>query len=207
MNTKQTLLFAFFATSFTFSTFFEPYPFSYLVKLLPMAVLIIVAFQSMQSASDKLFLIGLLFSAMGDFILDYDRDSWFIYGLGSFLIAHFFYLRCFWPVTQKNRVAVIGYIVFGLLTFNLIAPGLGKLFLPVLIYMSVLLFMGIFTLISKKSNHWLVVGGLCFVISDSIIGINKFYSPIAYSHFFIMMTYYFAQYALVKGIFYRRMPK
>jgi len=85
-----------------------------------------------------------------------------------------------------------------------ISPGLNELFLPVLGYMSVLMLMGVFTLVSKKSNFWLIIGGISFIISDSIIAVDKFYEPIPYSHYFIMITYYFAQFSLVTGVFQKR---
>jgi uncharacterized membrane protein YhhN len=38
------------------------------------------------------------------------------------------------------------------------------------------------------------------MISDSILALNKFYQPIAWSHFIIMVTYAMAQYLIVLGI-------
>lgn len=46
-----------------------------------------------------------------------------------------------------------------------------------------------------------MIGGLSFVMSDSLIGINKFYQTIVYADFMIMTSYNFAQYALVRGLF------
>ncbi len=193
--------FIFFAVLFIASTFFKPYPFSWLVKIIPMVLLIIITFQLMESKSERLFLMGLVFSTAGDFFLDYDRINWFVFGLGSFLLAHLFYMMALRPVERKNSLAVIAYSTYGFIICYVFYPGLGALFVPVLAYMSVLMMMGIFTLISRKSNIWLVIGGISFIISDSIIGINKFYTPIPHSHLLIMPTYYFAQFALVKGIF------
>ncbi len=80
------------------------------------------------------------------------------------------------------------------------AENLNGLFIPVLIYMLVLLAMAISSLLSDKSNKWLILGGISFVISDSLIGLTKFYLEIPFSNLWIMVTYYFAQYALVNGI-------
>ncbi len=193
--------FIFFAVLFIASTFFKPYPFSWLVKIIPMVLLMIITFQLMESKSERFFLMGLVFSTAGDFFLDYDRINWFVFGLGSFLLAHLFYIMALRPVERKNILAIIAYSTYGLIICYVFSPGLGELFVPVLAYMSVLMMMGIFTLISRKSNIWLVIGGISFIISDSIIGINKFYTPIPHSHLLIMPTYYFAQFALVKGIF------
>lgn len=214
MTKLQSVLFFLFAAIFTASTLVEPYPLSWLVKLPPMFLLIAVTVNQLQHVPDqvspqgslqvrktiKLFLVGLVFSSFGDFFLDYDRVNWFIFGLGSFLVAHLFYIMSLAPVEKKRLSLVVLYSVYGLSMFWLISSGLKDLFIPVLVYMSVLLMMGITTLISTKSNSWLIIGGLCFVASDSLIGINRFYINIPYSHLAIMITYYFAQYALTNGI-------
>ena len=203
MNNQQTLIFAFFATVFTLSTFYEPYSFSWLIKIIPMLFLVFVSFQQMESISDKVFSVGLVFSTIGDFILDYNGTAWFIFGLGSFLIAHIFYLISLKPVEVKRVPAVVAYLLYGIVMFSIIGSSLGKLFLPVLLYMSVLLLMGVFTLTSKQSNRWLILGGIAFIISDSLLGVNKFYAAVPASHILIMVTYYLAQFSLVKGIYYQ----
>lgn len=188
------------AVVFIASTLVKPYAFSWLVKLLPMAILIIYTFIKRDGRNDRLFLIGLLFSACGDFFLDYDRTNWFIFGLASFFIAHVFYLLTLWPLCKEKSRFVLFYIVYGVGIFSLIAGGLGELFVPVLFYMLVLLLMGLATLLSTKSNPWLIAGGILFIFSDSLIGIDKFYLPIAHASVWIMFTYYAAQFSLVKGL-------
>lgn len=202
MSNSVRFPFCLFAAIFTFSTFVEPYPFSWMLKLAPMGILLYFVYSQMTQKHERLFFVGLICSTFGDFFLDFGRDNLFLFGLGSFLLAHLFYMACLWPVAGKRYTLVIGYIVYGVSMLWLIGPGLGSLMIPVVIYIGVLLLMGISTLVSQKSNGWLVIGGLSFVISDSLIGLNRFYQPIPYSHFLIMMTYYFAQYSLVMGIFF-----
>lgn len=199
MTKKQSLIFVSFASLFILSIFFKPYAFSWLVKLIPMVLLIFYAVKSLNKKGSSLFIAGLIFSAFGDFFLDYDRVNWFLFGLGAFFIAHLCYLFALTPVKKQNLSFVSLYSVYGIAIFSVIAGGLGELFIPVLAYMSILLLMAITTLISTKSNKWLIVGGLSFVLSDSLIGLDKFYQPIVGAHFFIMASYYFAQYALYRG--------
>ena len=207
MNTKQATLFGLIAAIYSLATFFQPYAFSWVVKIVPMVILITVSLKGSETKMEKLFSSGLIFSTVGDFFLGYDSDNWFIFGLGSFLIAHLFYMVSLGPIEKKRIKVVIFYFIYGLIMFSIIAPGLGKLFIPVLVYMSVLLLMGIFTLLSKKSNSWLIIGGLSFIVSDSLLGLNKFYSPFAYSNFLIIVTYYFAQFSLVNGVFKPKRPE
>lgn len=205
INKAQGLCFLVFASIFAVSTFLKPYPLSWAVKLLPMILLIYLAINSVAlSKSGKFFVLGLLFSAAGDFILDYDRQNWFIFGLGAFFIAHLCYLSSLKPYVNslkqtKYIMTSVLYIGYGGGMLWLLADGLGQLFIPVVAYMSILLLMALATVLSEKSNVWLVVGGISFVLSDSLIGFDKFYLPIEHVSFAIMVSYYFAQFALFKG--------
>lgn len=206
MNKKITLLFVILAANFVLSTLVKPYPFSWAVKLLPMLLLIGIAWHSLKGKAldGRFFIAGLVFSACGDFILDYDRVNWFIFGLGAFFIAHLCYLASLKPyvrnLKQTQYIAVsILYVSYGGLMLWLLASGLGELFVPVVAYMSILLLMALATVLSEKSNAWLIVGGISFVLSDSLIGFDKFYVPIENVSFAIMISYYFAQFALFKG--------
>lgn len=206
MNVKITLLFVFLAVNFILSTLIKPYPMSWAVKILPMFLLIGVAWKLLKnkSAQGRYFITGLVFSACGDFILDYDRVNWFIFGLGAFFIAHVFYLASLMPYVKKlsqskHYAFLISYLVYGVLMLSILSGGLGELFVPVVAYMSILLLMALATVFSQKSNNWLIIGGISFVLSDSLIGFDKFYSPIDNVSLFIMISYYFAQFSLLKG--------
>jgi len=205
LNKAHGLSFLVFASIFAFSTFIKPYPLSWAVKLLPMLLLIYLAINCVDlSKSGKFFVLGLLCSACGDFILDYDRQNWFIFGLGAFFIAHLFYLASLKPYVNslkqtKYIMIALLYIAYGGGMLWLLADGLGQLFIPVVAYMSILLLMALATVLSEKSNVWLIIGGISFVLSDSLIGFDKFYLPIENVSFAIMVSYYFAQFALFKG--------
>jgi len=200
MITKnQTRLFFLMSLFFILSLFFKPYSLSWLMKLLPMAILVFIAISQLKDKTANIFIAGLACSSLGDFFLDYDSINGFIFGLGSFFIAHVCYLIVLKPIEKKKLVLVGLYGVYGIAMLSLIASGLGELFIPVLAYMSILLIMAMMTLVSRRSNTWLILGGLSFVFSDSLIGIDKFYHQISYAPIMIMMSYYFAQYALLRG--------
>ncbi len=191
------------ALVFTISTLVEPYANSGLVKIIPIVILIIFCFRSLSLGFPKLFIFGLFFSMAGDFILNQVWHHSFIFGLSAFLIAHIFYISSLgrWNFHAINYLAVFAVFAIGTFSLILIYPNLEQLQLPVTAYMSILLLMSLATIFSEKSNFWLIAGGVSFLISDSLIGLNKFYTPITHSHLFIMASYYFAQYALVKGFF------
>jgi alkenylglycerophosphocholine/alkenylglycerophosphoethanolamine hydrolase len=209
MTKSHLNIFLIFTSFYLASTFFKPYPLSWVLKLLPILILLHLSLKrtfETKERSHKFFIVGLAFSASGDFFLGYDPVNWFVLGLGSFLIAHIFYIFSLKPILPKAEIikrlpVIVVYCFYGVGMFSFIYTGLGELFIPVFIYMAILLLMGIATLLSQKSNTWLIIGGISFIVSDSLIGLDKFYLEIPYASFWIMTTYYFAQFSLVKGMF------
>jgi len=49
---------------------------------------------------------------------------------------------------------------------------------------------------AQPTSHFLTVGALFFILSDSLIALNKFVITLPYQHLLIMGTYYLAQYCL-----------
>lgn len=199
------ILFLILCLLFSFSSALLPYPLSWLVKILPIGLLIFVVYQNssrLGNSFDLLLGFGLIFSLLGDFILEYYQQAGFIFGLAAFFIAHLFYIfrlrnYKFKPFHFLVTLTISGYAAY---VCFLLYPSLGDLEIPVLAYMAVLLGMCLSTVYYFRSNIILILGGLSFVLSDSLLGINKFHNPIENSHIYIMVTYYFAQYCLVKGI-------
>ncbi len=191
------------AAIFCILTFFEPFPFNWIPKVIPMLILIAVAMPLKQDKKCRWFFIGLIFSACGDVLLALNGGELFVFGLGAFLIAHLFYLAYLLPIeiTRGNLVRVLPCLIYGTIMMTILYPNLGPLSIPVVIYMVVLMAMGVAALLSKKSHPWLVLGSISFIVSDSIIGVNKFVVDVPYSHFLIMVSYYFAQICLVFGVF------
>lgn len=193
--------FLFFASLFCLLTFVEPFDYSWFPKVIPIAILIYAAKPLLADKKQRFFVIGLIFSAGGDVILAIEQGRYFVFGLGSFLIAHLFYLAYLLPCRfHKSKIPLLlMYTMYGGAMMLILLPNLGELLIPVVLYMLVLMAMGIAAVISNKTNHWLIIGGISFVLSDSLIGFNKFVAAIPYSHLFIMVTYYFAQFALLTG--------
>ena len=207
MNTKippqLTLLFLIFSIVYCALSFFShPVPLEWAIKILPILLLILVSITQFKKVPDgklKLFIIGLLFCMGGDIFLAVDRENLFVFGLGSFLIGHLFYISAMLPIAKKNGLGLFGLIIYGAAMMSLLIPNLAALFVPVVIYMLVLLLMTATSMTSTKSNIALMIGGISFAVSDSLIGIDKFYSEIPHAGLWIMITYYLAQYSLTYG--------
>jgi alkenylglycerophosphocholine/alkenylglycerophosphoethanolamine hydrolase len=179
-----------------------PYPFDYLVKTIPILCLAVLAFSNIPGIKGILIGVGLLFSGCGDVLLHIDGVAYFVHGLGAFLIAHLFYIAAFisQPAITRGRLPVLLAIgVYGVVMGVLLFPHLGDMLIPVAAYLFIILAMGISAALGT-ANHTLVIAGAgLFILSDSLIAINRFLMPVPQSDLLIMITYYLAQLFITFG--------
>ncbi|WP_178984240.1 lysoplasmalogenase [Winogradskyella helgolandensis] len=155
-------------------------------------------------------LLALFFSVLGDILLMFVEQSlhFFTLGLVAFLTAHIMYILVFLKHRnlQKSPIGFIALLlVYAASLFYFLNGNLGDMLIPVIIYMLVILGMATSAYLRKDKvnilSYGLVfLGALFFLISDSILALNKFYEPLAYSNISIMVTYALAQYLIVIGI-------
>jgi uncharacterized membrane protein YhhN len=161
--------------------------------------------------SVALLLAALLFSLGGDVFLMLPGD-YFIPGLASFLVAHLFYIALFrqgvgWFVQRK---VLWGLLAFGALMFAVLWGSLGD---PVLkgavgAYVTVICLMAAqawsrASVQGDAASRWVAVGACVFMLSDSLIAINKFLTPVPLAPFWILLTYYAAQLLIVHHVVLR----
>ena len=181
--------------------------------LLPFLFYAVVRSDSFETK--KWLLFALLFSWIGDCILMFaDKgEMYFICGLVAFLIAHLLLIVLFNKQNSDNKhfksslfwIGFFGVFIYLASMLWLLLPKLGDLQIPVSIYaltISVMLKMALKGTINWKNNakYLVLIGAVFFVASDSILAINKFYSPIKSASFSIMITYLIAQFCITKGI-------
>lgn len=181
----------------------------------PLIVISLILFfyldgKQLANKTSRKILLALTFSLVGDVLLMFDHVSinYFLTGLISFLLAHVFYILVF--LEKKNSlkksisfITILIIYAFGL--FYVLKDGLGNMLIPVIIYILVILAMVIAASLRKEnvpniSYNLVLIGALFFIISDSIIAVNKFYGKVPYEHLLIMSTYALAQYCIVMGV-------
>ncbi len=157
-------------------------------------------------------LAALFFSWAGDVLLLFQEriPDFFLFGLSAFLLAHVFYIIFFHRlrVMEGIRSKIILLLPVALYYAGLIiwlTPWLGDMKLPVQIYgivISFMLMLALHLLYSRnqRAGYLMVTGAVLFVISDSVLAINKFYQPFAHAGLVIMLTYGMAQLLIVKGV-------
>ena len=149
---------------------------------------------------------GLLFSLAGDIFLMLPSDR-FIAGLVSFLLAHLCYIAAFgaqvtWPFLSGWGLPVV---VFAVGVYRLLAPHLGAMRLPVLIYMTVISLMAwvAITLFVQQGAPWSLAaasGAVLFVISDSALALNRFRKHFWSAQLVVLGTYYLAQWLIALSV-------
>jgi uncharacterized membrane protein YhhN len=160
-----------------------------------------------------LLILALFFSLAGDVLLM--RPDLFIPGLIAFLLAHVVYIfvyRQYQTVGGENSLQGLHrirmsfpIILAGTGLVVVLYPKLNDLKIPVMVYALVITVMTLTALFrygrTTTPSFWLVfVGAVLFMISDSILAINKFLSPVEYAGVYIMLTYSLAQYLIVRGL-------
>jgi uncharacterized membrane protein YhhN len=156
-------------------------------------------------------LIALFFSLTGDVLLLFQQNDklFFLLGLSAFLLAHISYTAFFHQIRVKEKVKgyvwlLIIVVVYYTLLITFLAPYLGDMKLPVRIYgivISVMLMLALHMLFirNKTAGQWMAIGAQLFVLSDSVLAINKFYRPFEWAGVVIMLTYGLAQLLIVAG--------
>lgn len=153
----------------------------------------------------KLYLGALFFSLLGDIFL-LDKEGLFLFGIGAFLITQILFIvlvlkRSITFSKSKLIFSAIPFLIYLVVLMQTLAPKLDDLYYPVLIYGSVISVFGITALnyhLHQKNaeSRILLTGALLFIGSDSMIALNKFYSPHMIYPVAIMLTYALAQYLI-----------
>ena len=182
----------------------------YLFKPLTMVWIILIALQARNTASSVykyLIVAGLLCSLLGDIFLMLPSDR-FIPGLLSFLVAHVFYIAAFTYGSAPHLNALwyaIPFLVYGGAMLWILFPHLGRMKLPVLIYMLVILVMAWQASVRCRETELAgsalaFFGALLFTASDSILALNRFRGRIEHAQFYILSTYFTAQWLIALSV-------
>ena len=155
----------------------------------------------------SLVVVGLLLSTLGDVFLMLPFDG-FVFGLGSFLLAHIAYLAAlrkrggWWRV----RWPLLAYAVMASLVFAQLWPGLPReLKAPVIVYVIALAGMA-----AQAASVWrehpgratraAAIGGAGFVASDALLALDRFSTPIPIASVWVLATYWIAQWCIARSV-------
>ena len=195
----------------------------YITKPLLMPALVLVYSQKANKElqnNHKMMMAALIFSWVGDTVLmfTYISENFFLIGLVSFLITHVLYTITFSAQVRGNLVRSLkrGLPMIGILgiylaiLLSILIPSISgnvktsPFLIPVLIYTAAISIMVVVAITRKghvndKSYLIVLTGAVLFMLSDSLIAINKFVSPLSYASLAIMALYIAGQYLIVSG--------
>jgi uncharacterized membrane protein YhhN len=180
----------------------------YLAKPGTMVLLIaaVLAMEPTAGAARWCFVVALVLSMVGDiFLMLPDRDRFFVFGLGAFLLGHLAYipglvLLGFSPLGFLIGLVLVGVGVgtVGLRVVREVRSSEPDLAVPVIVYMGVISVMVAAAVATGKPVA--IVGALLFYGSDSLIAWNGFVAPVRRADVIIMITYHLGQVGLALAL-------
>lgn len=161
-------------------------------------------------------LAALFFSWMGDILLMFQeaKPVFFMSGLGAFWLAHAFYILDYKKVAVASgkiygskysiiqALIISGYAIF---LIAVVYDNLGEMKIPVILYAVVISVM-LWSVFSRRgktfpgSFYFVAAGSALFVLSNSLLALNKFWSPLPEADLFIMATYISVQFLIIQGL-------
>ena len=179
-----------------------------LTKPFPILFMIIVVLINRKQV--VLIWLSLIFSLMGDVLLTFENffpgKNFFLFGLLTYFITHLLYIFAFLKFTKKLnwQRMIIPFLWIGTIGI-LVFPKSGSLGIPIVFYCIIIALMIwraaaiVGSCRQKKWELFIMVGAICFGLSDSILGINRFYYPIPYDFLLVLPLYWLGQLGIILG--------
>lgn len=174
-------------------------PLHTVVKGLLMPTLLLWVLAALGPAAPRLLVAGLAFATIGDLALEYDAT--FLLGIAGFLAMQVCYSIGFvhmgaWAAVRRAWPIAVGYLLFWIGANAVLGPRLGELRLPLLVYSLALCTMAT---LAAGVDRRIGMGGLLFLISDMLIGLDLADLDFAGRGIVVMVTYLAAQYLIATG--------
>ena len=161
-------------------------------------------------------LLAFCFSWLGDIFLMFSGkgEAFFFAGVGGFFFAQLTYIYTFARYAEKGGMGYLQRRPWLALIFlaylagilYMLFPGLEGMMKPIiLVYALSLIGMSMMALnrkdrVERRSFLLVFAGSILFLLSDSMIALNKFYVEFWLAGFWIMLTYIGAQYLIMRGL-------
>jgi sterol desaturase/sphingolipid hydroxylase (fatty acid hydroxylase superfamily)/uncharacterized membrane protein YhhN len=175
----------------------------------PLAMLLAIAFVWPRMAASprftRLLIAGLAFSLVGDVLLM--LDGLFIPGLVAFLIAHLCYVALFRQDAPwfASKPALAATLAAAGVMYAFLFPTLDAVLkVAVACYAVVIALMaaqaiGRANVLRDRAATGVAIGAIFFMLSDSLLAINRFALPLPLAQFWVLATYYAAQVLIARN--------
>jgi alkenylglycerophosphocholine hydrolase len=211
---KPWLWLSLFCSAFYFVTkSSQPFAGSIMAKALSIAPLALLALGDLRGTERWLLGLALCFATLGDVLLDWP-GNYFVPGLCAFLVTQLLYAKLFardwqrpFALNATTKMLAVGVLLFSIVLTAWMWPSLGKLAVPVMVYIGALTLMVESALLAQFKTKWIVWGAVLFMISDSLIGVNRFKMDVPLRDYLVWATYYLGQCGIVLGYFQEKQDK
>jgi uncharacterized membrane protein YhhN len=158
------------------------------------ACLAVWVFLDGRGALGRLVAIGLAVSAVADVVI----ERGFLAGLAMFLAAHLLYVAAFVADERRPHLfRAIPFAAYAAAMYLFLAPGLGPLAAPVGLYalaIAAMMWRAAARVRPGERAGWIaLMGALCFALSDTLLALHRFRSPVPGASYAIMLTYWAGQ--------------
>ena len=185
----------------------HPYPGSAVLKIVPILTMAWLAWRNRQTVGAALA-GALIAHAVGDVLLDLDRDGYFLPAMGGFFVGHLLYIALFMrhgnvgrTTSKQQRLLTMLLVILTVAILVVLLPKLsGVLAVAVPVYVGALVMMAALAIRGRWRNALPVIGAWSFVVSDALIALNTFVQPIGALEWLIWPTYVAAQILIPIGL-------
>ena len=200
-------------------TFEDPTLIHAFVKVLPMLCLICFVFwihrKDHSNSYNKLILSGLILCASGDVVILWQdvNEIYFLLGMVLFALGHLSYMLAFGfrPFGLKEFVLSV---TIGILVYSVLFPGLPSQLMTVAVgiynvIITIMVWRAVARFNLRGEIPWrkvyAAIGAISFILSDTILGINKFIWKMPHEKEVTMIPYYLAQMGIALSVINSRL--
>jgi len=162
------------------------------IKWVSIGTLTLIIVRLIKGRQDMFLLAALFFHSLGDVVLAHPYQDLLMYSIGPFLLGHIFYIFTFksdLPATYQilkhtlsraKKILIAASFIYTVIMACILIPPLldTHLVYPIIVYMLVVSTMVVLSVLPQYRSPWMTFGCWMYIISDSLIAINKFYMPL-----------------------------
>ena len=177
-----------------------------MLKAMPILVLAATVYAAAGASYGRIVALGLVLSAVGDVSLVF--QSGFLVGLSAFFLAHLCYIAAFVDGAMLTPLAAgvaVGLAGFAVAMLRYLWSHVRRLRVPVTTYVGAISVMAWCAIARATAPGGGVaegaaaIGATSFLLSDSVLAVNRFARPFAGAHAVVMVTYYAAQMLIARS--------
>jgi len=162
------------------------------IKWLSIGTLGCIVLRFLSCKQDIFLLFAMFFHSLGDLVLAHPYQDLLLYSLGPFLLGHIFYILTFKADVPANvqaikktfsrakAILIAASMIYSAIMGSILLPSLlnSHLFVPVIVYILIISSMVILSVIPQYKSRMMTLGCWMYILSDSLIAMDKFYAPL-----------------------------